>query len=184
MRTWCTSSCRANLSRSLPWTSAACSPASPWKAYLHGITTQATTGGRSLWPPSSRRDMGQEGHSAGALAEPSPYPSAAPPCPLSAANTGRPTGGSSDRAPSRRQCHTSQCPEDPFQKPLMETTGLPSEHSASAQSQTLKPHLYLVLTCILCSDAVHILIVPTFLDRCRRLKDTLWSDRDLDILQM
>ena len=36
-----------------------------------------------------------------------------------------------------------------------------------------KPRLYLVLKCVLCSDLVHILIVPTFL---RWLKHSLWSD--------
>ena len=138
-RTWPTSSCQASLSRSLPWTLAACSPASPWRPCLLG-TTQPIGGRRgSLWPPSSRRVMGQEGHWACPLAGPCPCPSAVPPCPLSAANTGRPMADSSGRVQSRHpcQCPTNQCQEDPSQKPMSLATGHPSEHTEK-HSQTLE----------------------------------------------
>lgn len=139
-RTWLTSSCRVSLSRSLPWTLAACSPANPWRPCLFE-TTQPIGGRRhSLWPPSSRRVMGQEGHWAQPLAGPCPCPSAVPPCPLSAANTGHPTGGSSGRVQSRHpcQCPTNQCQEDPSQKPASPATGHPSEHAEHSQTLKLK----------------------------------------------
>ena len=137
-RTWPTSSCRASLSRSLPWTLAACSPASPWRPCLLGTTHGGR--GQCLWPPSCRRVTCQEGHWVQRLAGPWPCPSAVPPCPLSAANTGRPTGVSSGRAQWRCpcQCPTNQCQEDPSQKPASSATGHQSEHVEHSQTLELR----------------------------------------------
>lgn len=114
-RTWHTSRSPHHLSRSLPWTSAACRPASS------GRLCETTRARACLWAPSSRiKLMGWAGHWPRVLAAPYPFLSAAPPCPPSNANTGHPTGACSDRVPPRRpcQCPTSQYQEDPSQKLL------------------------------------------------------------------
>jgi len=138
--TWPTSSCRASPSRSLPWTLAACSPASPWTPCPRGTTSHTGAARLCPSPPSCRRALGKGGHWAALLAGACLCPWAAPPCRPSAANTGPPTGVSSDRAPSRRpcQCPTNQCQGDPSQKPLNPATGRPSEHPwVGPQPQTV-----------------------------------------------
>lgn len=139
MRTWPTSSYRASLLRSLPWTLVACSPANLWRPCLHEITHPTAGGRRSPWPPSSKRVTGQEGHWARLVAGPCHCHSAAPLCPPSAANTGHPTGGSSGRAHSRHpcQCPTNQCQEDTSQKPASPATEHPSEHAELSQTLEL-----------------------------------------------
>lgn len=132
MTTWPTSSCQVSPSRSLPWTLAACSPASPWRL-CQPETTRPIGGYRgSLWPPSCRKVMGLEGQWVQAPAGTCPCPSAVPPCPLFAANTGHPMEGCSGRAQSRHPCRcpTNQCQEDPSQKPVSPATGHPSEHQS------------------------------------------------------
>lgn len=147
-RTWPTSRSPAPLSRSLRWTSAAQRP--HWRL-LWGQGRTTTHPRALLWPPSS------QGRGARLLLSPSltmggpwagrcprPRALAAARCrrsrtthsaPLFSANTGRPTGGSSDRVLERPPCPslTRQSPQDPDPKPLTPLTVRPYSYNKGGE---------------------------------------------------